>query len=281
MMSIARTILLFFAPFVLSSCAIKNFYQVYQVQTTPDIVSQQSQLVYEDENCIVSYNLWGNGGNIGFQFYNKTDKDILLNLGESFFILNGVAFDYYKNRVFTQSASSGASNSRSNSATRAIMGVNYSNLLQTNVNQTTVNSTSVTSSGYSVAYSESKILCIPSKTARKVSEYDINNALYRDCDLLKYPSANQIKSKSFSKSDSPLVFSNLIAYAVGDSSNFKRFENEFFVSEITNFSESAMMKSGYAVFCGQKSISTLKSFKNISPDKFYIKYVKGADTWKH
>ena len=60
---------------------------------------------------------WDILGNIGFQFFNKTDKNIYLNLEESFFILNGISYNYYRNRVFTNSTSSGATTSRGTSAT--------------------------------------------------------------------------------------------------------------------------------------------------------------------
>jgi len=139
----------------------------------------------------------------------------------------------------------------------------------------------MTSSGFSISYNEEKTICIPSKTSKLITEYIITESLYRDCDLFKYPTKKQIKSKSFKKTDSPIIFSNRIAYTVGQSEKLIKFENEFYISEISNYPESEIFESKYDEYCGQKSSTMTKYFKNVSPDKFYIKYTKGTDTWKH
>lgn len=266
---------------LLTSCISTSYFQVYKTAPSDKLVVKDNLFVYEDENCKVSYNLWGEGGNIGFQFFNKTDKNIYLNLEESFFILNGVSYNYYKNRVFTSSTSSGATTSRGTTATKSVTGLNYLDLIQTNRISATNTVGLMTSAGLSVSYNEEKIVCIPSKTSKIISEYRINESLFRDCDLFKYPTKKQIKSKTFSKEQSPLVFSNRIAYTMGQTDNLIKFENEFYVTEISNYPESEMFESEYDEYCGQKSLAMTKFVKNISADKFYIKYSKGQDTWKH
>lgn len=251
---------------MLTSCVSTSFFQVYKAVPSDKLVTKDNLLVYEDENCKVSYNLWDEGGNIGFQFFNKTDKNIYLNLEESFFILNGVAYNYYRNRVF---------------ATKSVTGINYLDLIQTNRISATNTIGLMASSGFSVSYNEEKIVCIPSKTSKIISEYNINESLFRDCDLFKYPTKKRIKSKTFSKEQSPLVFSNRIAYSIGQTDNLIKFENEFYVTEISNYPESEMFESKYDEYCGQKSLTMTKYFKNVSADRFYIKYSKGKATWKH
>jgi len=264
----------------LTSC-VTSFYQVYKATPVDKIVLKENQLVYEDENCKVSYNLWDDGGSIGFRFLNKTDKNIYINMEESLFILNGISYNYYKNRTFTYSKSTGTSASNSVLASKSVTGVNYSNLVQTNKVSAT-NIVGVTaSSGYSESYNEEKIICIPALSSKIISEYTINQSLLRDCDLLKYPSRKEVKTKTFTKSNSPLIFSNRIQYTIGQSGNSVKFENEFFVTEITNYPESEMIESKVDEYCGQKSIVPTNYFKNVSPDKFYIKYMKGQDSWKH
>ncbi len=264
-----------------TSCVSTSYFQVYKTVPSDKLIVKDNLLVYEDENCKVSYNLWGEGGNIGFQFFNKTDKNIYLNLEESFFILNGISYNYYRNRVFSNSTSSGATTSRGATATKSVTGLNYLDLIQTNRISATNTVGIMTSSGFSVSYNEEKIICIPSKTSKIISEYYINESLFRDCDLFKYPTKKQIKSKTFSKEQSPLVFSNRIAYTIGQNDNLIKFENEFYVTEISNYPESEMFESKYDEYCGQKSMTMTKYFKNVSADKFYIKYSKGQDTWKH
>jgi hypothetical protein len=153
-----------------TSCVSPYYYQVYKASAADKIELKENLLVYEDPNCIISYNLWEEGGNIGFSLFNKTENNIYLNLEESFFILNGVANNYYKNRVFT--------NSNSGIVSKSMTGFNYFNIFPMNSFAVSNTSTNVTSSGYSVAYNEEKTICIPSKTSKIVAEYKINESLF-------------------------------------------------------------------------------------------------------
>ncbi|HCF80725.1 MAG TPA: hypothetical protein DER39_03370, partial [Porphyromonadaceae bacterium] len=85
----------------LSSCRT-TFYQVYRAVPSDRSMADKDSLVYKDENCEVTYNLWSHGGNMGFGFFNKTKENIYLNLDECFFVRNDVANDYYLDREFTQ-----------------------------------------------------------------------------------------------------------------------------------------------------------------------------------
>jgi len=258
-----------------------SFFQVYKVKPSENIVSKENALVYEDDNCKVYYNFWEEGGNVGFRFYNKTENQIYLNLEESFFILNGIAYDYYKNRVFTKSKTSGTSLSNSASLSESVTGVNYYDLIQTNKLEISSNIGTASSFGYSVSYNEEKIICIPAHTSKIIMEYKVNETLYRDCELFRFPTKKQIKTKTFSKSDSPIVFSNKIAYYLGNSDNLNVFKNEFFISEISNHPYSEIIEEKYDEYCGEKSLTLVKYFINDSADKFYIKYTKGQNLLKH
>lgn len=280
-MKIQKILITVLISLLLTSCVSTSYFQVYQVAPSDQLVIKDNFLVYEDKNCKVSYDMWNAGGNSGFYFFNKTDKNIYLNLEESFFILNGVSYNYYKNRVFTNSKGSGATASRGVSASKSVTGINYLDLLQTNRVSAANTFEVMSSSGFSVSYNEEKIVCVPSKTSKIISEYNINESLFTDCDLFKYPTKNQIKSKTFSKTESPFIFSNRIAYTIGQTDNLIKFENEFYVTEISNYPESEMYESKRDEYCGQKSMSISKYFKNVSANKFYIKYSKGKDVWKH
>lgn len=88
----------------LSSCVQMQMYSFYQVcETKP--VNQESNftntyggLLYETEYCDVLYDFWSEGGAIGFNFYNKTDSIIYIDLKKTFFIKNRTAYDYFLNR---------------------------------------------------------------------------------------------------------------------------------------------------------------------------------------
>jgi hypothetical protein len=258
-----------------------SYFQVYKTTPSSKIVQKDNLLVYEDDNCRVSYNFWDEGGNIGFDFFNKTENNIYLNLEESFFILNGVSYNYFRNRVYTYSKNSGINAYQNIAVSKTKIGSDYLDFIQTNRANPSSNIGIVNSRGFSVSYNEEKIIIIPAKTSKNITEYNINETLFRDCDLLKYPTKKEIKTKSFTKSESPFVFSNRITYSIGQSGNQIKFENEFYVSEITNYPESLILESKNDEYCGQKSVVLVKYFNNVSPDKFYIQYNKGLDTWKH
>jgi hypothetical protein len=99
----------FIAPFfalLISSCATTSYYQVYKTSAENGIVNND-RIVFQDNNCIVYYNLWMDGGNVGFSFYNKSENDITIHLDKTFFVLNGIAHEYFQNRTISQSLNAG------------------------------------------------------------------------------------------------------------------------------------------------------------------------------
>ena len=268
---------------ILASCTTTNYYQICKVVPVKPFEIASDSLVYEDENCKVYYNFWGNGGNMVFEVYNKTDKNIYLNMAESFFILNGTAYDYYKNRVFEKSSSSSFTSSYSGSTGYNKVGFNQINSFIASIVaiSSTTTKAATTSSGSSVSYNENMIVCIPSKSAKSIFEYNITDNIYRDCNLLKFPNKKQIKPKLFSVTESPFVFSNRIAYSIESSETLIKFENEFYVNEISNYPQKEVTEEKYEEFCGEKGTQKMTYFKNASADKFYIEYTKKGSTFKH
>ena len=267
--------------FLLTSCMSPSYFQVYKTEPSNKSLLKDNTLVYEDENCKVSYDFWSENGNIGFRFFNKTNGTINLNLKESYFILNGIAHNYYLNRTYTDSKSTGVSSVNTMGGSKSVTGINYLNLLQTNKLLTSSSTGLSSGQGYSIAYNEEAIVSIPSNTSKIINEYSINNLIYRDCDLYKYPTKKQIKTISFTKSTSPIVFSNRIVYLTENSVIPTKFENEFYVTEITNYSESDITDKKLEEYCNQKGSVPISTFRDISPVKFYVKYTKGMDSWVH
>ena len=83
----------FYIAFVLlaTSCST-TFYQVCTMEST--LKHSDNAITHIDENCEIIYDFWGPSGNAGFVFHNKTDKEIIIDLSRSFFIVNGLARDY-------------------------------------------------------------------------------------------------------------------------------------------------------------------------------------------
>lgn len=264
---------------IMSSCATTSFYQVYNVKPIDKSITNADELFFEDENCKISYNLWSNGGNIGFTFYNKTDNEIFVKLNESHFILNGFAYDYFKNRTFTTSESKSASTSNTSTGSVAVTGLNVYNNIQTNQVKSSSSANLSTSLGYAVSIREDSIIYIPPKTSKRISEYSINSSLIRNCDLLKYPKPKEIKTISFSSEKSPIVFSNRITYKINGIS--KLVENKFFISDVTNYPESEFFESKQDEFCEQKDPYLTEYFRFYDNSKFYIDYDNGTDYWNH
>jgi hypothetical protein len=273
---------------ILTSCGSSRFYQIYQVDTISSVSKTNDALVYEDDNCEILYNFWGQGGNAGFHFYNKTDENIYINMDESFFICNGIAYNYYKNRIFTYSQSSLLNTSKSNTAlfrysSSNVTAYSASNIIgllfSTATGSATTKGKSI-SSGSSTAYIEEKTICIPPKTTKIIAEYSVTESLYRDCNLFKYPSKKRIRTSEFSVSESPFVFSNKIAYTIGTSENLLRLENKFYVSEITNYPQREIIVRKIEQSCDEDGFYK-DYFKDSSPDKFYIEYEKDKTSFKH
>ncbi len=233
-----KNLILFVGLYIFSSCTPTVYYQYCKVKPDLNIAVESNRLIYQDENCSVIYNLWDSQGNIGFEFHNKTNQDIYINKEKTFYILNGIAYNYFQDRTYTK-----------------INKADYYGNFQ---------------GGYSsVTLKEDRLICIPSGKSKIINEYKVTNKLYEDCDYKLYPLVSEIKSQNFSATNSPIVFSNIISYIVGENGIEKLFENKFYVSEITNYPGTKVEGYDYK----QCNFKIYKLYlKNSSPDKFYLKY---------
>jgi hypothetical protein len=257
-----KVLLLLILPVLLGSCS-STFYQLYEVKPEQAIKKQDNRLVYEDENCIITYNLWADEGNSGFSIHNKTRQDLTLHLDESFFILNGTAYDYYKNRITSSSRMVSTATSSTNSL--ALLFGGYA-----------TNTTQVATTGdRGVAYVEKPKITIPPNSSKRVAEYAISQSLFRSCDLYRFPNRNQVKTQNFNEANSPVVFKNSIKYSLDNNDERIAIENSFYVNAITNYPESEFTEKKQDEFCGKKNPNISTSFVKYSPDRFYIKYEKG------
>ena len=83
-----------------SSCTQK-IYQIYEVEST-NLQSSNKEIIFSNNDCEISYNLWSATGNLDFLFKNKTEHDIYIDMTRSFFIRNGIAYDYYSDIEYTR-----------------------------------------------------------------------------------------------------------------------------------------------------------------------------------
>ena len=239
-----------------SSCVSSSYYQLYEVVPTEKSLSINSDLIYEDTNCKISYSFWSNGGDAGFDFYNKTDEDVYLLLDKSNFILNGVAYDYFKNREFSESQKKTLAISKTGYYKKGDAigsvgeGFQYSN---------------------SVKIIEDSIVRIPAGTRKSISEYSITNDITRNCDLIRYPrSEKDITNSNYDESNTPYIFGNLIRYRYGG--DLYTVKNNFFISKITNYNFDDFKYVSFNEYCGVKQLTPTFYFNYSKPSNFYLKY---------
>ena len=82
----------------MASCSSSSYVQVVDMKGSVPV--ENSNFTYSDNACKITYNLWSNGGDAGFRVENLTDQVIYINLANSFFIENGTAHDYFRNRTY-------------------------------------------------------------------------------------------------------------------------------------------------------------------------------------
>lgn len=261
-----------------TSCVSQQTYYQLQKTKSDNVQFIDSNYVYENNDVKIVYDLWENDGNPGFFFYNKTEKMLYLNLDESFFIINGIANDYYQNRVWTssQSSSEGTSEGSALNFTKSLSKVLLRSVVSKSESLSLSSSEINLSSDESGIYQiEKRIFKIPPKSAKQVFEFTITGNIYRSCDLLRFPDEDEVKSVTFSKKTSPYIFSNRLSFSFNsDLTDAKTIVNEFWVDEITNFPEDLFFYYRNKKFCNEESYEDFQFYKYYSPDSYYIRYLK-------
>jgi hypothetical protein len=290
--------LFFAAIFLFSGCATTTFYQLYKTESK-DVQNVSDGMVFENEDVKVVYNFWDDSGNSSFLLFNKTESDIFIDLKKSHLILNGIAYTYFQNRTFSESTSSSfsiggstTSNYYKGISTALISGYYFDGYSSSNAIANTVSSLSslttrsksTVAKGQAVTTVEKDIICIPAHAAKAFTGFSLSNNLFRDCDLLRFPTKKKISTKRFGINSTPLTIKNIISYGFAEtnSDSYKSIETDFWVSEITNYPEPEFTERKYPEYCGEKSRYQQKYFLLDSPDRFYISYKKGTnETFKH
>lgn len=267
-----KQLLAVFAAFLLLSSCSSTFYQVYKTEAS-GLSESNNTLVYENDDCKVIYDLWAENGRSGFVMYNKTDKDLYVMLPQTFFIKNGVTFDYFQNREFTNSqaiaSSTGVSVGIGVNRVANVWGSLYNASKSVQESKDVARSASTT-----VTYKETPVICIPPHSSKVVSEYVILNRLIRNCEKDQmYPRKKSVPIQ-FTKDDTPLNFKNRITYSFdkhGKESSC--IENEFWISELINYStkEAGSLETNKECESDDMGVKVYR-FKVSSPSKFYNSY---------
>ena len=293
-----NSIFLLIVTLMITACSDSTFYQLYKTES-PNLESNGERLMFENDEIRVIYDLWDNAGNSSFIVHNKTNSDVFIDLKNSHLIVNGMAKTYFQNRSFSESTSSsfssdtyysssllkGISNSLASIYSIEGMGSAYSTTNAVgSVNTTASKNKSTVAEGFSVTYREKDVVLIPSNAAKIFSGFSLKDAIYRDCDLLRFPSKKKISTLNFNQESTPLNIRNVISYGfdIGNEQSFTTLENYFWASEITNYPESEFTELRKPEYCDETSDYSQRFFKYFGPDMFYIEYVKEmGDEFKH
>lgn len=267
------TVLALAASLGLTSCK-QLYYQVYDVKA--DAMTQQdNSLVYENGDMKVMYNLWGEKGSVGFILQNKTDRDLFVDMDKTFFILNGEANDYFKNREFTSTtvdaASMGYGVSQSYWATTGFWPTQY-------YVPTTVSGLAKLMKGHTsgITTKEKQIVCIPAHAYKVISEYKVSPRFVKTCESSKDFPHHTATVASYSEGNSPVKFKNHIAYSFdSDCRNLQHIDNSFYVCGVTNYSKKAAVeKVREKTDCYSNRKEKHEYFKIGGPNKFYRTYYR-------
>lgn len=251
----------------MTSCAsVYNFVQVMTTEPTAktSMTKINGGMLYEDESCAVFYSFWSEGGDASFEFYNKTNEIIYVDLEKSFLIINGVALNYFGNRTWSESKSSSVQSSttyyasqsaaltRSASISQYYAG-NFGTLPTSTLSplassatasaSTTASATAGAAQYAGVAYGrstgveirEANIIAIPPHASKFIGDYSLTSKILVNCERELYPSDSA--STAYTLENSPLVFSNYITYKVGENGSAQTLENEFYVASVTNYAK--------------------------------------------
>ena len=253
---------------------------IYDVKS--DALKQEdNSLVYENNDLKVMYNLWGENGSVGFILQNKTDKDLFVDMDKTFFIFNGQANDYFKNREYSAATTDVASVGYGFSQT--YWGVNGFWPTQNYV-PTTASALTKLMKGQShgITTKEKLIVCIPAHAYKVISEYKVSPRFVKTCERSKDFPKRTANVANYSESSSPVKFKNRIAYSFdSDCKNLQHIENSFYVSSVTNYSKKAAVeKVREKTDCYSSQKQKRQYFKIGGPDKFYKTYQsQGRGNW--
>lgn len=261
----------------MTSCK-SYYYQVYDV-SSDGLKQEDNSLVYENEDCKVLYNLWSNNGELKFAILNKTDKDIFVNLGQSFYVVNGKAIDYYQGRAYTSQSFTQASYAESYIVGAAKGSGFWGNGVYSENAQALVDAASgklVKASSNSVTSKEMEIVCIPAKCYKVFNYYKVNPAWLKTCDKDKDFPTKSCQVGTYTKTSTPMSFKNRIAYGFTKSDVAdKHIDNDFWISSVTNYSQNAATEKymDKSDCYGIKTSARGRQFVIGGPNKFYKLYV--------
>ncbi len=290
-----KKVLFFIAMLALTSCATA-YQQIASISSSQMALSDEGDFRYNDGVITVSYNFWAQNGQVSFIINNDSDKDVYVDLGRSFLVVNGMTFDYFQNRTYSSntsntvssSSSYGVSNTASIASSLAVafasayggsasgMGMSFDDgFTQTRSASRRASHSSTVVRG--LEFTEKEGVWIPAHSSRHFCEFSLMDVPYRRCGLARNPSKREEAVLSFSEYDSPYVFNNMLMLVIDGEE--RRLSNSFYVGGLQNILWKESHDEVPVVNCdGSKTGSRVWVSKYQSANKFYINYEMNANS---
>ena len=237
-----------------------------------DLIMQDNSMVYENDECQVSYNLWSDGGLVSFAFKNKTGKDIFINMNESFLIVNGNAHNYFEDKAYTYEYTMGYGYGEIlgvNMMGRDAIWANHSYTGSVNLAKSESTKSAISES---VTIKEQDIICIPAYSYKIISKFRLMPDIFLKCNKKSdYPSI-KASIMSYSQDNSPIIMNNRLTYGFSNDNMDKHLDNILWLSEINNYSGKAAIEGREEKGCYDSYSKRVNYFKIGTPSQFYRVY---------
>ena len=256
------------------SCT-QSFYQIYTMDSK-DLKMQDNSLLFENADCQVSYNFWSDGGYVSFAFMNKTDKDIFINMNESFLVVNGNAHNYFEAKTYTYGSAFATSIGYGESLGVSLYGKTgiWSNKHYTASAGVAARISSGSAIMNSVSRKEQEVVCIPAYSFKTFSKFCLTPDIYQKCEeKVDYPS-KKVSLAKFDSDNSPIMMNNRLTYGFKNDNMDKHIDNVFWLGEIENYSEKSAIERKSEKGCYDYLSKEIKVFKIGTPSQFYRHYQK-------
>ena len=256
------------------SCT-QSFYQIYTMDSK-DLKMQDNSLLFENADCQVSYNFWSDGGYVSFAFKNKTDRDIFINMNESFLVVNGNAHNYFEAKTYTYGSAFATSIGYVESLGVSLSGKTgvWSNKHYTASAGVAASITSKSAIMNTVSIKEQEVVCIPANSFKTFSKFCLSPAIYQKCvKKVDFPS-NRASLAKFDSHNSPIILNNRLTYGFQNDNMDNHIDNVFWLGEIENFSEKSAIEKSDEKGCYDLVSKEIRHFKIGKPSQFYRHYQK-------
>lgn len=236
------------AAIICSACSPLYYQQIATLSSENVSLKNDGSFAYEDGIMTIEYDFWAESGQFKFIVTNNSDEDIYLNLAESYFVDNGLAYDYYQARTYLYTSKSITS-----------VGAKASYAVAKTASE----------KGESIEFAEKSIVGIPAHSCKVFEEFSVATTVFRECGFVRDPSKKENAVREYNGYTSPKVIENRLMFYMGDVAI--PVTNVFYVSQYQNISISNA--TGYVKVerCdGFKKDVKVNTYS--ANNKFYITY---------